>query len=146
MCQSWYADVWDISNISWVVIYHWVVSWDYQLWCLSVQTSIWTNAVLIDLLRKPHNAPVPYSTMHHFVTEMCTCVHISVTKWCIVGYLYNVLWELWDGCIGQKKHQDQHFNQYSQVIIRQMYLKISSAKYRPFAQTPRFWHLSWSPS
>ena len=24
--------------------------------------------------------------MHHFVTEMCTHVHISVTKWCIVGY------------------------------------------------------------
>ena len=24
--------------------------------------------------------------MHHFVTEMCTYVHISVTKWCIVGY------------------------------------------------------------
>ena len=23
------------------------------------------------------------STMHHFVTEMCTHVHISVTKWCI---------------------------------------------------------------
>ena len=24
-------------------------------------------------------------TMHHFVTEMCTQVHISVTKWCVVG-------------------------------------------------------------
>ena len=24
-------------------------------------------------------------TMHHFVTEMCTCVYISVTKWCIIG-------------------------------------------------------------
>ena len=23
--------------------------------------------------------------MHHFVTEMYTYVHISVTKWCIVG-------------------------------------------------------------
>ena len=26
----------------------------------------------IDLLHKSHNAPVPYPTMHHFVTEMCT--------------------------------------------------------------------------
>ena len=25
-------------------------------------------------------------TVHHFVTEMCRCVHISVTKLCIVGY------------------------------------------------------------
>ena len=34
--------------------------------------------------------------MHHFVTEMCTCVHISVTNWCIVGYKSNALWNLWD--------------------------------------------------
>ena len=24
---------------------------------------------------------------------MCTCVHISVTKWCIVEYLSNALWD-----------------------------------------------------
>ena len=35
-------------------------------------------------IHKSHNAPVPYLTMHHFVTELCTFVHISVTKWCIV--------------------------------------------------------------
>ena len=40
---------------------------------------------------KSHNAPVPYPTMHHFVTEMCTRVHISVTIWCIVGYLSDAL-------------------------------------------------------
>ena len=27
--------------------------------------------------------------MHHFVTEICTCMHIPVTKWCIVGYVSN---------------------------------------------------------
>ena len=32
----------------------------------------------IDLSHKSHNAPAPYPTMHHFETEMCTCVHISV--------------------------------------------------------------------
>ena len=53
----------------------------------------------LDLRYKFHNAPVPYPTMYHFVTEMCTCVHISVTKWCIVGYLSNVLLYLWDGSI-----------------------------------------------
>ena len=41
--------------------------------------------------------------MHHFVSEMCTCVHISVTKWCIVGYLSDALWDLWDGCVGRFK-------------------------------------------
>ena len=54
---------------------------------------------VIDLLHNSHNAPVPYPTMHFFVTEMCTGVHISVTKWCIVGYLYNALWDMWDGFI-----------------------------------------------
>ena len=37
------------------------------------------NAV-IDKSHKSSNAPVKYPTMHHFVTEMCTRVHISVTK------------------------------------------------------------------
>ena len=32
-----------------------------------------------DLSHKLHNAQVPYPTMHQFVTEMCTHVHISVT-------------------------------------------------------------------
>ena len=53
------------------------------------------NWVLL-LLHKSHNALIKYPTIHHFVTEMCTCVHISVTKWCIVGYLSSVLLDLWD--------------------------------------------------
>ena len=35
--------------------------------------------------------------MDQFVTEMCTYVHISATKWCIVGYLSYALWVWWDG-------------------------------------------------
>ena len=31
-----------------------------------------------------HNASDKYPKMHNFVTEMCTPVHISVTKWYIV--------------------------------------------------------------
>ena len=67
----------------------------------------------IDLLHNYHDAPAPYPTMRHFVTEMCTCVHISVTKWCIVGYLSNALWDLWyrpiafrftDACTGYHYH------------------------------------------
>ena len=41
--------------------------------------------------------------MHHFVTKMCQCVHISVTKWCIVGCLCNALWDWWDGFINCHK-------------------------------------------
>ena len=57
------------------------------------------NGVIIDLIHKYHNAQVPHPTMHHFVTEMCTCVHFSVAEWCIVGHLSNALWDLWDGSI-----------------------------------------------
>ena len=37
--------------------------------------------------------------MHHFITEICTRVHISVKRWCIVGYLSDALWDLWDESI-----------------------------------------------
>ena len=53
----------------------------------------------VNLCHKSQNASGPYPTMQHFVTEMCTCVHISVTKWCIVGYLSDALWDLWGGSI-----------------------------------------------
>ena len=50
----------------------------------------------IDSSHNSHNALDKYPTMHHFVTEMCTCVHISVTKWSIVGHGTVALWDLWD--------------------------------------------------
>ena len=53
-----------------------------------------------DQSRKSYNAPILHTTMHGFVTEMCACVHISVTKWCIVGYLSDALWDFWDGSVG----------------------------------------------
>ena len=58
-----------------------------------------TYSSTIDPFHKSHNASVPYPIMHHFVTEMCTWVHISVTKWCFVGYLSDTLWALWDASI-----------------------------------------------
>ena len=46
------------------------------------------------LSHKSHNASNKYHTMHPFATEMCTHVHISVTKWCIMGYGTGALWDL----------------------------------------------------
>ena len=53
----------------------------------------------IDPDHKSHNVSDRYPTMHHLVTEMCTYVHISVTKWCIVGYGTGALWNLCDRSI-----------------------------------------------
>ena len=49
----------------------------------------------IDPFHQSQNASEKYPRMHHFVTEMCTHVHISVTKCCIVGYGTIALWDLW---------------------------------------------------
>ena len=46
-----------------------------------------------------HNAPVPYPTMHQFVTEICIPVHICATSWYIMGYLPEALWDSWDRSI-----------------------------------------------
>ena len=48
------------------------------------------NIYAIDPSHKSHNASDKYPMMYHYVTEMCTHVHISVTKWCIVGYVNEV--------------------------------------------------------
>ena len=53
-------------------------------------------SALIDPSHKSHNALDKYPTMHQFVTEMCTHVHIPVTKWCIVGYVTGALWDLYN--------------------------------------------------
>ena len=57
---------------------------------------VYEPAGVMDLLHKSQNGPVPYPTMHLFVTEMCTCVHISVTQWGIVWYMHNALLYLCD--------------------------------------------------
>ena len=42
------------------------------------------KGLAIDLLHKSHNALVAYPTMHHYVTEICTCVG----EWCSVEYVW----------------------------------------------------------
>ena len=51
---------------------------------------------IMDLLHKSHNALSPNPSMYHFARDIGTCVHISVKKWCIVVYLSNSLWNLWN--------------------------------------------------
>ena len=54
---------------------------------------------MIDSSHKSHNALEKYPTMHHFVTEICTYLHISEMKGCIVGYGTDASWDLSDRCI-----------------------------------------------
>ena len=61
--------------------------------------------VMIEPSHKSHNASDKYPTMHPFVTEMCTSVHISVKKWCFVGYGTGALWDLCNWSIVQSVHK-----------------------------------------
>ena len=65
--------------------------------CLMVL--MWHMWSIIDPSHKSHNSLGQYPTMHLFVTEMCTHVHIPVTKWCIVRYGTGALWDLYNRSI-----------------------------------------------
>ena len=72
----------------WEILFKFFFFFQHQLWL-----TLWLDDT-IDPLCKSHNAPVPYPTMQHFVTEMCTHVNIFVTKCGIVGN-----GALWDICL-----------------------------------------------
>ena len=70
--------------------------------------------------------------MHHFVTAMCTLVHASVTKWCIVGYVTGALWDLCstfipNWCMGGIDAQIRTVH-YNNVIMGAIASQITSLK------------------
>ena len=60
----------------------------------------------IDLIHKSHNATAPYPTMHH-LEQKCAHAHFC-SKWCIVGYGTDALWDLWDAQTGLFTHHNGH--------------------------------------
>ena len=44
----------------------------------------------INLLHKSHNAPVPYPTMHQFITEMGTILLQNCALWVILLMHYGI--------------------------------------------------------
>ena len=76
---------------------------------------------------RTHNASVKYSTMHHFLTEMCTHVHISVTKWWIVGYGAGTFW----GCVQQFNCEGSVYNLIFKTLITHFTMLCELIKRRP---------------
>ena len=115
LVSNFRCGVWACRVISQVIIW---LSRAYAFreeWNLNNRYILWD-----DLIHKSHNATVPYSTMHHFVTEISTCVHISVTKRCIVGHLSNALWDVWVGSIlhalcMMTSHKDQSVSNHQKL-------------------------------
>ena len=75
------------------------ISWNYMIQSWQLMSSLVSLSYRVglevtkpvDLSHKPYNVPLPYHTIHRFVTETYAHVHIFVTKWCIVGYLFYIL-------------------------------------------------------
>ena len=57
---------------------------------------VWLSFIqkTIDPSPKYRNVSDNNLAMQHFVTQMCTHVHISVTTWCTFGYAIGVLWDM----------------------------------------------------
>ena len=64
------------------------------------QSAVASWCILTDLMHKSHDAPVPYYTMHHFVTEMCTFLVQNGALWdvclmhcgiCDLGLLHPII-------------------------------------------------------
>ena len=92
VCFCWYQ-IWYDNEFYWSYMIFMCKSLRIIVASFKMQT-LSNDVVIIDPSKKSHNASDKYLTMHHFVTEMCTYVHISVTKWCIVGHGTSALWDL----------------------------------------------------
>ena len=55
--------------------------------------------VLFTISQNPQYT-IPYPTMHHFVTEMCTCAHFCYKV--VHCGMFDALWDLWDESIVDK--------------------------------------------
>ena len=76
------------------------------------------NDAKFDPSHKYRNALDKYLIMHHFVTEMCTHVHISVTIWCIMGYGTGALWDLWDWWIWAYDYSISRYHQSNHTLTQ----------------------------
>ena len=60
----------------------------------SISSSLFPDALvtlnIIDTSHKFHYALDKYPTIHHFVTEMCTCIIVGTWDQCIVGFVQHV--------------------------------------------------------
>ena len=83
-----------------------------QIW---QKTSSLMSKAAIDPSHKSHYTSAKYTTMHHFETEICTVVHISVTKWYIVGYETGGLWDL---CNRSRSTSEAHFSMYMHWSVK----------------------------
>ena len=85
--------VYETQSILWKFVSLTFNNNDYQVTILHISRQLSYRGMCLGPSQKSHNALDRYPTTHHFVTEMCTHVYVSVTKWFIVGYGTGALWD-----------------------------------------------------
>ena len=96
--------------------------WYGALWDICLVNCGICEMGLLDLLYKSHNTPVPYPSIAPFCNRN---VHISGTKCCIVGYMPDALWDLWDGSL--KLHFERlHFEMFKDKAPSLMEVPLTS--------------------
>ena len=72
------------------------VNWKHLAFSFLFQSSFWCS---LGSNRPISQIPECICAISHNATFCNRNVHISVTKWCIMGYVCDALWDLWDGSI-----------------------------------------------
>ena len=98
--NNWYAGDLRRHHVHYdVTVMSWSMSFGLRVLSKAWWLSRWYGWLFmckdsIDLSHKSHNVPVPYPTIHHFVTEcapVCTfllkMVHCEIFVWCMVGFM-----------------------------------------------------------
>ena len=67
-------------------------------------TRLWSATTARSVAQIPQRASVRQSYFPQCTTLF---VHVSPTKWCIVGYLFEALWDVWDGSAGLTRVYDE---------------------------------------
>ena len=81
-----------------------------------------------------------YFNYYHFVTEMCTYVHISVTKCCIVGHGTGELRDLWLRSIALRIWPLLEFD-LAVVLIHSIYFQVACDHCRISPLHAHFWSI-----
>ena len=126
----------ELTQYGLVTLYNIIVNIGSVNGLLPDNTKLLPDSMLIYCQKTHLTNPIThdtYPTMHHFVTEMCTHVHISVTKWCIVGYETVALWNLCNRLIGPLETSLKSYHIKIQTSsLNKMYLIIMFMKCQPF--------------
>ena len=149
IAMIWMSDPWSSSYLQ--MSYHlmvpghqlvqfWLHNWTCVLQCLRKFIVLNNNRTVAQIAQctNPisHNAPFCNRNVHicaHFYYKM---MHCGIFVWCIMGYLSDASWDLWDGsirrCHFSKQWTQQHFQSFLEGKQGFLVIVFKSCLAKPF--------------